>query len=354
METAAAISSATSGDPLGQHASGQDGGDKAAPQKVKTQKELEKERKKAEKEKKFLEKKAKQATSGPATGASKTKEKKAKLEAAKDAPKLDYVDETKSGEKKILKSLDDEFHKAYIPRVVESSWYAWWEKEGFFKPQLTADGNVKKEGYFSIPMPPPNVTGSLHMGHSLTAGLQDTLIRWNRMRGLSTLWIPGCDHAGIATQNVVENMLWRREKLTRHDLGREKFVDTVWKWKGEYHEKINNAARRMGSSVDWSREAFTMDAQLSKAVAHTFVTLHDEGTIYRANRLVNWDVQLNTALSNLEVQNKELTGRKWLPCGAHLRLPLINAARYLAGRPRLRTEGRVWSAYLLQVPRRWF
>lgn len=150
------------------------------------------------------------------------------------------------------------------------------------------------------------------MGHALTIALQDTMIRWNRMLGKTTLWLPGCDHAGIATQNVVENILWRRQRKTRHDLGREEFVKLTWDWKEEYHIKINNACRRMGSSVDWSREAFTMDDNLSRAVTETFVRLHEEGLIYRANRLVNWCTKLNTAISNIEVDNKELEGRTLL------------------------------------------
>ena len=198
-----------------------------------------------------------------------------------------------------------------MPRVVESGWYPWWEREGFFEPHFV-DGKVKDKGYFVISEPPPNVTGALHMGHALPNALQDCLIRWNRMRGLTTLWLPGCDHAGISTQSVVENMLWRRKKQTRYDLGRQKFVDTVWDWKEEYHERINTVLKRMGGSFDWTREAFTMDANLSAAVTETFVQLHEEGTIYRANRLVNWCTKLNTALSNLEVENLELVGRKML------------------------------------------
>ncbi|KAI9835709.1 MAG: hypothetical protein M1819_001886 [Sarea resinae] len=312
-ETKAAISGAQSGEPTGQNASGQDGGDKQLGKKVKTEKELEKERKKAEKAKKFAEKQAKNL-GAPAAGAagSKTKEKKSKQESAKEDKLPEYVEETPVGEKKILKPLDDAYHKAYIPGVVESGWYAWWEKEGFFEPEFGPDGKVKPEGYFSIPEPPPNVTGALHMGHALPNALQDCLIRWNRMQGKTTLWLPGCDHAGIATQSVVENMLWRRQKKTRYDLGREKFVETVWDWKGEYHSKINNVLRRMGGSFDWTREAFTMDANLSAAVTETFVKLHEEGIIYRADRLVNWCVQLNTAISNLEVDNKELEGRTLL------------------------------------------
>lgn len=208
----------------------------------------------------------------------------------------------------VLKSLDDPFHKAYIPKVVESGWYSWWEKEGFFEPEFI-HGKVKKEGYFVIPEAPPNVTGALHMGHALPNALQDTLIRWTRMRGLTTLWLHGCDHAGISTQSVVENMLWRRKKQTRYDLGREKFVSTIWDWKDEYHQKITSVLKRMGGSFDWTREAFTLDANLSAAVTETFVQLHEEGIIYRANRLVNWCTKLNTSLSNLEVDNKELEGR---------------------------------------------
>ena len=196
--------------------------------------------------------------------------------------------------------------------MVESGWYAWWEKQGFFKPEFGPDNKVKEEGYFVIPEPPPNVTGNLHMGHALPNALQDSLIRWNRMRGLTTLWVPGCDHAGISTQSVVENMLWRRQKKTRHDLGRKDFTNLIWDWKEEYHQKINTVLRRMGGSFDWTREAFTMDENLSAAVTETFVRLHEEGIIYRANRLVNWCVKLNTALSNLEVDSKELEGRTLL------------------------------------------
>ena len=195
---------------------------------------------------------------------------------------------------------------------MESAWYDWWEKEKFFEPKFGPDGKVMEKGYFVIPEPPPNVTGALHCGHALATALQDALIRWNRMRGLTTLWVPGCDHAGISTQSVVEKMLWRREKKTRYDLGRPKFTERVWDWKEEYHLKINNVLKRMGGSFDWSREAFTMDSNLSAAVTETFVHLHEEGYIYRSNRLVNWCVKLNTALSNLEVDNKDLDGRTLL------------------------------------------
>ncbi|KAI9845962.1 MAG: Valine--tRNA ligase, mitochondrial [Thelocarpon superellum] len=305
-ETKTAIADAVGADPVGQHHPGQD-----APPQAKTEKEVERERKKQEKAKKFAEKKMK-STSAEAAPPSKSKEKRAKQEAAKEEPLPPYHEDTPVGEKKLLKSFDDPHYKAYNPTVVESAWYAWWEKEGFFQPEFGPDGQVKRQGYFVIPEPPPNVTGSLHMGHALPNALQDTLIRWNRMRGLTTLWLPGCDHAGIATQSVVENMLRRRRNQSRYDLGREKFTALVWEWKEEYHSKINSVLRRMGGSFDWTREAFTMDENLSTAVTETFVRLHDEGIIYRANRLVNWCTKLNTALSNLEVDNKELTGRTLL------------------------------------------
>ncbi|KAJ5551481.1 valyl-tRNA synthetase-like protein [Penicillium sp. DV-2018c] len=227
-------------------------------------------------------------------------------------PLPEYIEETPKGQKKLLGSLDDVFHKSYNPQIVESAWYDWWEEEGFFKPEFTADGAVKEKGSFVITAPPPNVTGALHCGHAMATALQDTMIRWNRMRGFTTLWVPGCDHAGISTQSIVEKMLWRREKKTRYDLGREEFIGRVWKWKDEYHQKINAVLRRMGGSYDWTREAFTMDSNLSAAVTETFCRLHDEGYIYRSNKLVNWCPYLNTALSNVEVVNQELPGRTFL------------------------------------------
>ena len=250
---------------------------------------MEKERKKAEKAKKFAEKQAKQAAADKTAAAAPKSDKKAHPKVEKE------------------KTTD-----AYDPQAIESGRYEWWEERGYFQPEFAADGKVKSAGYFVIPIPPPNVTGSLHMGHALTNALQDTLIRWQRMKGKTTLWVPGMDHAGISTQSVVEKMLWKKEKKTRHDLGRKALVDRVWDWKHEYHANIRTALRRLGGSMDWTREAFTMDANLSAAVMETFVRLHEEGIIYRANRLVNWCVALNTSLSNLEVDSKELTGRTLL------------------------------------------
>lgn len=276
----------------------------AAAPKQKTAKELEKERKKAEKLAKFNAKKAKQAAT-PAAAPKPKKEKKV----AEPVP--EFIDQTKPGEKKILVSLEDPSFKAYNPKNVESSWYNWWVEQGFFEPQLD-DGKIKKEGAFTIPAPPPNVTGALHIGHALTVSIQDALIRYNRMKGLSTLFIPGFDHAGIATQSVVEKQVWKQEKKTRHDYGREKFIEKVWDWKEVYHQKIKNQFKSLGASYDWSREAFTLSPELTKAVNEAFVRMHEDGTIYRASRLVNWSTQLNTAISNLEVDNKTIPGRTLL------------------------------------------
>ncbi|CAG8894914.1 unnamed protein product [Penicillium nalgiovense] len=255
--------------------------------KVKTEKELERERKKAEKNKKFEEKQAAKAKAAASKAAAPKVEKKAKPEKDKTAD-------------------------AYDPVAIETGRLEWWEERDLFKPEFGPDGKVKPEGSFVIPIPPPNVTGSLHMGHALTNALQDTMIRWQRMKGKTTLWLPGMDHAGISTQSVVEKMLWKKEKKSRHDIGREAMVNLIWDWKDEYHKNIKNALRRLGGSFDWSREAFTMDPNLSAAVTETFVRLHEEGIIYRANRLVNWCVALNTSLSNLEVENKEIEGRTLL------------------------------------------
>ncbi|KAI9678889.1 MAG: hypothetical protein M1829_001874 [Trizodia sp. TS-e1964] len=260
--------------------------------------EQEKERKKAEKLKKFADKKAQPAA--PAQEKSKTK-------AISEVPT--YVDATPKGEKKILAGLDDERLKAYNPMAVEAAHYAWWEQMGFFRPEFAADHKPKPEGTFVIIEPPPNVTGLLHMGHALSGTLQDIMTRYNRMKGKTVLWLPGCDHAGISTQTVVEKMLWRTEKKTRHDIGREKFLEVAMEWKESYHKKISAAKRRMGLSVDWDREAFSMDEPRQEAVSEAFIRLYEDGTIYRANRLVNWDVQLRTAVSNLEVDSLELKGR---------------------------------------------
>ncbi|WP_180114791.1 valine--tRNA ligase [Acinetobacter sp. YH12140] len=192
----------------------------------------------------------------------------------------------------------------YDPTEIEKKWYKTWEERGYFKPSQKGDS-------FCIMIPPPNVTGSLHMGHGFNNAIMDALTRYNRMSGKNTLWQPGTDHAGIATQMVVERQLGA-EGISRHDLGREKFIEKVWEWKEQSGGNITRQIRRLGSSVDWSRERFTMDEGLSNAVKEVFVRLHEEGLIYRGKRLVNWDPKLQTALSDLEVESdKEEAGSLW-------------------------------------------
>ncbi|KAI5450443.1 valine--tRNA ligase [Naganishia albida] len=235
----------------------------------------------------------------------------------------EFVNTTPKGEKKDVSG--DLPKTAYNPLAVEAAWYDWWMSKGFFAPRYKEGtereipngpgkgkiytGDVRDEGVFVIPAPPPNVTGSLHIGHALTAALQDTLTRWYRMKGYTTLHAPGFDHAGISTQSVVENRLLKLEGKSRHDYGREAFLEKVWEWKETYQNRITTQIHRLGTSSDWDRVAFTMDPQLSTAVREAFCQMHQKGMIYRANRLVNWCVKLNTTLSNLEVDQKELTGR---------------------------------------------
>ncbi len=189
---------------------------------------------------------------------------------------------------------------AYDPTVAESAWYPVWEKAGYFRPETHPEGEP-----YCIVIPPPNVTGVLHMGHALTNTLEDVLTRWRRMQGRKTLWVPGTDHAGIATQMVVERDLKQSENKSRHDLGRDAFVARVWQWKEQYGHRISEQLRVLGCSLDWSRERFTMDATLTQAVIEVFVRLHDEGLIYRSQRLVNWCPRCHTALSDLEVDHEE-------------------------------------------------
>ena len=206
--------------------------------------------------------------------------------------------------------------KTYDPHAIEQRWYETWERDGDFAPS----GEGKP---YCIMIPPPNVTGSLHMGHAFQDTLMDALTRYHRMRGDNTLWQPGTDHAGIATQMVVERQL-NSEDLTRHDIGREKFIERIWDWKHKSGGTITRQLRRMGSSVDWSRERFTMDEGLSQAVKETFVRLHEEGLIYRGKRLVNWDPVLHTAVSDLEVVSAEESGHLW-----HMRYPLADGSGHL-------------------------
>lgn len=188
--------------------------------------------------------------------------------------------------------------KAYEPQAVESKWYRFWEEHGYFKPQANASGKPT----FVISMPPPNVTGALHLGHAITATIEDILIRYHRMLGHDTLWVPGEDHAGIATQTVVERQL-AKEGTDRHKLGREAFLERVWQWVHQYKSRIQDQHRRLGTSCDWSRERFTLDEGLSKAVREVFVRLYEEGLIYRGERIINWCPVCMSALSDLEVNH---------------------------------------------------
>ena len=205
------------------------------------------------------------------------------------------------GDSQEARDVGVDLPKAYDPRDTEPRWYRFWEENGLFS--ASADPSDKRPAY-TIAIPPPNVTGSLHMGHACRTTFEDVLIRYHRMLGRNTLWLPGTDHAGIATQVVVERQL-AREGKTRHDLGRPAFLEKVWEWKGESGGRILQQLRVLGASCDWSRERFTMDEGLSRAVRHAFVSLYREGLIYRDTRLVNWDVQSQTVLSDLEVENEE-------------------------------------------------
>ena len=212
----------------------------------------------------------------------------------------------------------DTMEKTYNPNTMEQRWYDTWEQHGYFKPDSTSTATP-----YCIMIPPPNVTGTLHMGHAFQDTLMDILTRYHRMQGNNTLWQAGSDHAGIATQMVVERQLAAQGK-TRHDLGRDAFIEQVWKWKSESGGNITRQLRRLGTSLDWSRERFTMDPQLSEAVREVFVRLHEEGLIYRGKRLVNWDPVLHTAVSDLEVIAEEEDGFMW-----HIRYPLADGSGYL-------------------------
>ncbi|XP_071802772.1 valine--tRNA ligase-like isoform X2 [Asterias amurensis] len=202
--------------------------------------------------------------------------------------------------------------KSYSPAYVESAWYAWWENMGFFKPEKADAKNADKKPYVTC-LPPPNVTGMLHLGHTLMVAIEDSVVRWNRMQGRPTVWVPGCDHAGIATQIMVEKSLWQSQQKTRHDLGREKFTQEIWKWKEEKGDEIYRQLKRLGASLDWDRAKFTMDESYARAVREAFIRLHDKGTIYRSTQLVNWSCSLKSVISDIEVETKTLNGRSFIP-----------------------------------------
>ena len=209
--------------------------------------------------------------------------------------------------------------KSFDPKTIESKWYEFWESQGYYAAGL----DTTKQDNFCILLPPPNVTGTLHMGHGFNQTIMDALTRYHRMRGDNTLWQPGTDHAGIATQIVVERQL-DAQGVSRHDLGREKFLEKVWEWKEYSGGTITKQMRRLGTSPDWSRERFTMDAGLNKVVTESFVRLYNEGLIYRGKRLVNWDPKLGTAVSDLEVISEEEDGSMW-----HINYPLVDGSGQL-------------------------
>jgi valyl-tRNA synthetase len=213
--------------------------------------------------------------------------------------------------------------KQYNSKEVETKWYSLWESRGYFRPASDFSHSPfpvprgRDQRPYVIVIPPPNVTGILHMGHALNSSIQDILIRWNRMKGADTLWVPGVDHAGIATQNVVEKKL-AKEKKTRWDVGREAFLKEVWKWKNEHGSTITHQLRRLGASCDWTRERFTMDEGLSKAVREAFVTLYERGLIYRGNYIINWCPRCQTALSDEEAAHKDKEGGLY-----HIKYPIV-------------------------------
>jgi valyl-tRNA synthetase len=214
--------------------------------------------------------------------------------------------------------VNQQIPKSYEPSEVEKKWYPLWENSGYFRADVDSSGPS-----YTIVLPPPNVTGSLHMGHALNITLQDILIRWRRMRGFNTLWVPGTDHAGIATQNVVERQL-AQENLRRTDLGREKFEERVWEWKDRAQDNILTQIRRLGCSCDWSRERFTLDEGLSRAVREVFVRLFEDGLIYRGEYLVNWCPRCSTAISDLEVEYEPADGSLW-----HLKYPIKGSSEFV-------------------------
>jgi len=213
-----------------------------------------------------------------------------------------------------------ELPKSYDPKLVEEKIYDFWQKSGFFNPDKLP-GKRKKS--YSIVIPPPNVTGELHMGHALNTTIQDILIRKKRMEGFKTLWVPGTDHAGIATQNVVEKQL-KKEGITRFDLGKEKFIEKVWEWKEKYGNLILNQFKKLGASCDWSRTRFTMDKEYAKAVEKAFLHYYKKGLIYKGKRVINWCPRCQTSLSDLELEHQEQKGKLW-----HIRYPIKNKKQYI-------------------------
>jgi valyl-tRNA synthetase len=202
--------------------------------------------------------------------------------------------------------MPTELPKAYDPKEAQEKWLTLWEERGYFHSEPEPDRKP-----FTIVIPPPNVTGALHMGHALNNTLQDVLVRWRRMQGYNALWMPGTDHAGIATQSVVERLIFQQEKKTRHDLGRDELVQRIWDWKDRYEARILGQLRQMGASCDWQRTRFTLDEQCARAVRETFFRMFRDGYIYRGKRLVNWDTQLQTSVADDETYTEDTKSGFW-------------------------------------------
>ena len=217
--------------------------------------------------------------------------------------------------------MPHELPKAYEPGAIETRWAEYWVKEKLFSVKTPPEGETRP--VFALLLPPPNVTGRLHMGHMLNQTQMDIIVRWHRMRGFITLWLPGTDHAGIATQMMVEKQL-EKEGKKRRDLGREKFIERVWEWKKLYGNAILDQMKRLGASVDWDREYFTMDENLSHAVREVFVRLYEEGLIYRGNYIVNWCPWHETAISDLEVKHEDVAGKLW-----EIRYPVVGSDEFI-------------------------
>eukprot|EP01132_Coremiostelium_polycephalum_P010887 gene10887-13337_t len=288
---------------------------KEAEKEAKLAKLAEKEAKQAAAREKELQNKAKKEAQ------KNEKEKEDRLKQEQEAQNLkaylDKIQSTPKGQKK--DNIKNELYPSYQPIAVESCWYDYWLENQFFNPekQMEIQGHVQKDKKFVMVIPPPNVTGSLHLGHALTNSIQDSIVRYRRMKGEVCLWIPGTDHAGIATQAVVEKRLWKEHKLTRRDLGREEFVKKIWEWKNDYGTRIQGQLKKMASSLDWSREVFTMDEPRSKAVNTAFIRMFNDGLITRTTRLVNWSCTLKTAISDIEVDFKDLEKHTKLSVPGH-------------------------------------
>ncbi|XP_044161378.1 valine--tRNA ligase, mitochondrial isoform X2 [Bufo gargarizans] len=227
-----------------------------------------------------------------------------------DKETIEYEGRTAPGEKK---DTGSPLPAAYSPRYVEAAWYSWWVKQGFFKPEYQRHLPHARPEVFSLCIPPPNVTGSLHLGHALTVAIEDSLVRWRRMLGQKVLWVPGSDHAGIATQTVVEKNLHKERGVSRHDLGREEFLKAVWEWKESKGDRIYHQLKSLGASLDWDRSCFTMDKRFSRAVSEAFIQLYEKGLVQRRHRLVNWSCALRSAISDIEVESRQLNGKTYLP-----------------------------------------